>query len=146
MKKILVALDGSPRAEGVLRYGEWLARLTGARLILFRCFDVPADMRLAWPLDDEVLEATFRKEAQAYLDNCARTVPSGLIAEVEVRVALGAPWQAVCSIAREANVDLVLIGSHGYRGVNHLLGTTAAKIVNHADRPVLVFRPQPPAS
>ena len=38
---------------------------------------------------------------------------------------------------------LVIIGSHGYGGIDHLLGTTAARIVNHADRPVLVFRPTP---
>jgi nucleotide-binding universal stress UspA family protein len=58
-----------------------------------------------------------------------------------VRVALGAPWEAVCSAAREVSADLILIGSHGYSGIDRLLGTTAAKIVNHADRPVLVARP-----
>ena len=35
---------------------------------------------------------------------------------------------------------LIVIGSHGYGGIDHLLGTTAARVVNHADRPVLVVR------
>jgi nucleotide-binding universal stress UspA family protein len=35
---------------------------------------------------------------------------------------------------------LILIGSHGYSGLDHLLGTTAARVVNHADRSVLVVR------
>ena len=141
MKKILVTLDGSQRAEGVLRYAESLARSTGAKLILFRAFGIPPDMELAWPVSDEPLEAALRKQAQAYLDKRARSIPSELVAEA--RVSLGAPWEAVCSTAREASVDLVVIGSHGYGGIDRLLGTTAAKIVNHADRPVLVFRPIP---
>ena len=143
MKKILVALDGSPRADGVLGYAASLARITGAKLVLFRSVSIPSDMELAWPLSDVPLEATLRKQAQAYLEERARTLPPEVLAEV--RVALGASSQAVCSAARDAHVDLVVIGSHGYGGIDHLLGTTAAKIVNHADRPVLVFRPVPEA-
>jgi nucleotide-binding universal stress UspA family protein len=43
-------------------------------------------------------------------------------------------------VARELSVDLIAIGSHGYSPVDHVLGTTAAKVVNHADRSVLVVR------
>jgi universal stress protein F len=144
MRKILVALDGSPRADGVLEYAVSLARITGAKLVLFRSFGIPPDMTLAWPACDEPLEAALKRQAQTYLDECARGVPSGLLGAV--RVALGAPWEAVCSAARDENVDLVVIGSHGYGGIDRLLGTTAAKIVNHADRPVLVARPIPGSS
>ena len=139
MKKILVALDGSPRADGVLAYAVSLARLTDAKLVLFRSFGIPPEMTLAWPVSDEPLETALRKQAQTYLDERARTVPNGLLREV--RVMLGVPWQAVCSAARHENADLIVIGAHGYSGIDHLLGTTAAKIVNHADRPVLVVRP-----
>ena len=47
---------------------------------------------------------------------------------------------AICSAAREHDVDLIVIGSHGYGILDRLLGTTAAKVVNHADRSVLVVR------
>jgi nucleotide-binding universal stress UspA family protein len=40
------------------------------------------------------------------------------------------------------DVDLIVIGSHGYGALDHVLGTTAAKVVNHADRSVLVVRPK----
>lgn len=144
MKKTLVALDGSPRADGVLAYAVSLARLTGAKLVLFRSFGIPPDMTLAWPASDEPLEMALRKQAQTYLDDQARGVPNGLLGGV--RVAVGAPWQAICSMARDENVDLIIIGSHGYSGFDHLLGTTAARVVNHADRPVLVARPIPATS
>jgi nucleotide-binding universal stress UspA family protein len=96
-------------------------------------------MTLAWPASDEPLESALRTKAQRYLEGCARKVPGELLDGV--RVALGVPWQAVCKAALEENVDLIVIGSHGYSGIDHLLGTTAAKIVNCADRSVLVVRP-----
>jgi universal stress protein F len=140
MKKILVAIDGSPRADGVLAHAESIAQRTGAKLILFRSFGIPPDMSLAWPANDEPLEQALRTRAQTYLDECARKVPGELLGGV--RVSLGVPWEAVCKAARDEDVDLIVIGSHGYSALDHLLGTTAAKIVNHADRSVLVVRPQ----
>ncbi len=139
--KILVSLDGSPRAEGVLSYAVSLARSTGAELVLFRAWDVPSELTLAWPESDADLEAALRKEATTYLEAQAQTVPRELLGEV--RIARGSPAQTVCSEARAANSDLIVIGSHGFGGWDRLLGTTAAKIVNLADRPVLVVRPLP---
>jgi universal stress protein F len=139
LKKILVGLDGSPRAEGVLAAAIDLARATSARLQLFRAVGVPADVpAIAWSVEPAQLEVVLLDEARVALEKLARDVPAELVAGVSV--ALGVPWQAVCEAARRENVDLIVIGSHGYRGADHLLGTTAAKVVNHADRSVLVVR------
>lgn len=142
MKKILVGLDGSPRADAVLAYAELLARLTGAKLVLLRSFGIPPEMALAWPASDRELESALRAQVQKYLDICAGKVPSELLDGVHI--AVGVPWQAVCRTAVDENADLIVIGSHGYGGFDRLIGTTAAKIVNHADRPVLVV-PSPSA-
>ncbi len=95
-------------------------------------------MTLAWPASDQALESALQAQAQKYLDTCAGEVPGELLGGA--RVALGVPWQAVCKAAIDERADLIVIGSHGYSGIDHLLGTTAARIVNHADRPVLVVR------
>jgi universal stress protein F len=138
LKKVLVALDGSSRAAEVLTYAAFLARLAGARMVLFRSVEVPPDMRLAWPLNDELLEERLCGEAEAYLNGCAHMVPDGLVEKVTVCV--GTPWRSICAAARQARADLVVIGSHGYGGLDCVLGTTAAKVVNHLDRPLLVIR------
>lgn len=138
MKKILVGLDGSPRSDGVLAFAESLARATGAKLVLFRSVWIPPEMMLAWPASDEALESALRTEAQKYLDARAGKVPGELLDAV--RVSIGVPWRAMCQAALDENADLIVIGSHGYSGIDHLLGTTAARIVNHADRSVLVVR------
>lgn len=141
LEKLLVALDGSSRAAAVLTYAAFLARLAGARLILFRSVEAPADLMLAWPLSDEPLETKLSREAEGYLEGCARTVPDGLVEKVTVRV--GTPWRSICAAAREAHADLVVMGSHGYGGLDYVLGTTAAKVVDHLDRPLLIVRAVP---
>jgi universal stress protein F len=139
MKKILVALDGSPRAEGILAYAVSTANLMGSKLVLFRSFGLPPAMPPhVWALPDGSLQETLRRDAKSYLDECAKLVPREILAGV--RVDVGTPWQAICSAAVAEEVDMVIIGSHGYSAVDHLLGTTAAKVVNHVDRSVLVVR------
>jgi len=54
-------------------------------------------------------------------------------------VAEGDPWREIVETGKELDVDLIVIGSHRYHGrVDRALGTVAAKVVNHADRDVLV--------
>lgn len=144
MKRVLVALDGSPRAEDVLASAISIARTIGAKLVLFRAFGIPPDITLAWPVSDKPLETVMEKNAQQYLDEHARKIPAELLEGTRV-VMSSPPWQAICQAARDENVDLVVIGSHGFGGIDHLLGTTAAKVVDHADRSVLVVRPVSPA-
>jgi nucleotide-binding universal stress UspA family protein len=145
MKCILACLDGSPRAPGVLAAAISLARGPGPRLVLFRSVGLPPDVpQDFWKTTEEPLLTVLERSAKAYLDDCAKHVPESLPHTCEV--AVGVPWQAVCDAARRMGADLVVIGSHGYGGLDRLLGTTAAKIVNHAPCSVYVARePNPPA-
>ena len=141
MKRILVALDGSPRAHVVLQATAQLAGLTGAGLVLFRAVGVQPDMPpdvLAFA--DQRLEDALIARANTALEMLARDVPP---ARIEKSLAVFAtPSDGICRTARELSADLIVIGSHGYGGLDRLLGTTAARVVNHADRNVLVVRTQ----
>ena len=61
-------------------------------------------------------------------------------------VHVGTPWDTICREAKTLECDLVVLGSHGYSGLDRILGTTAAKVVNHCERSVLVVRALPPAA
>jgi nucleotide-binding universal stress UspA family protein len=52
----------------------------------------------------------------------------------------GDPWHRILEVARRIDVDLIVIGNHRYRGLGRVLGTVASKIVNHANRDVLVVQ------
>ncbi len=140
MKKILTCLDNSPRAIHVLAAAVDLARRTGAKLTLFRSVGLPPELA-----HDDIIGVSpnqlidrLLESARDALQKLAAEVPPELLEGVEVRV--GTPWNAICAEATALGVDLVVIGSHGFSGVDRILGTTAAKVVNHADRSVLVVR------
>jgi universal stress protein F len=142
MKCILVGLDGSPRAPGVLAAAAKIAGAQGAKLLLLRSVGLPPDVpQDFWKKTDEPLLDLLKRRASEYLDECAAAVPRDLLERCEV--AVGAPWQTVCDTARRIEADLVVIGSHGYAGFDRVLGTTAAKVVNHAPCSVLVVRDHP---
>lgn len=140
MKRILVGLDGSPRAADVLTTAIVIARSHDARLVLLRAVGLPAEVpQDFWKTTEEPLLDVLKKRAEQYLREELANVPSELASGFEVGI--GAPWQVVCDAARVQQADLIVVGSHGYSGFDRLLGTTAAKIVNHALCSVLVVRP-----
>lgn len=139
MQRILVALDRSPRAPHVLAEALELARRTSARLRLFRAITMPPELPTSvWAVPAPRLLDDLRATARADLSDLAATVPADVLDGIVVHV--GIAWDAVCDAAREYDADLIVIGSHGYGLLDRLVGTTAAKIVNHADRSVLVVR------
>ena len=60
--------------------------------------------------------------------------------EADVIRLFATAWDGICNAPREHDVDLIVIGSHGDRGLDRIVGTTASKVVNHADRNVLIVR------
>jgi universal stress protein F len=139
---ILVALDGSPRAPSVLQRAIATARAQGARLTLFRSVGVSADIpQDLWRSSEQPLSAILTQRAQEYLASCEDLVPQD--ARGGTKVVVGSPWQAICETAHALRSELIVIGSHGYSGIDRFLGTTAAKVVNHAPCSVLVVREVP---
>jgi nucleotide-binding universal stress UspA family protein len=138
-RKVLVAVDGSPRAPEVVAAAVDLARATGGMLWLYRAVGLPHELpALALSASPSDLAPMLLGAARESLVVLARSVPPELMGDILVSLAI--PWQGVCDAARTLSADLIVIGSHGYAGLDRLLGTTAAKIVNHADRPVLVIK------
>jgi nucleotide-binding universal stress UspA family protein len=139
MKRILVALDSSSRAPKVLEAATRLAELTGAKLVLYRAITISPDVpREALVETDTRLEDLLVANARTDLQQIAEHVRPELLEQVVT--AFATPWDGICRVARERDADLIVIGSHGYGGLDRLLGTVAAKVVNHADRNVLVVR------
>jgi nucleotide-binding universal stress UspA family protein len=140
MKRILVCLDASPRAPLVLEAAADLGRRLGAKLCLLRSVGLPTSIDQEAVTHGASVITDLETAAKADLDGHAAKLP-GQIEGVHVRI--GTPWDAICHEANELDCDLVVIGSHGYKGLDKVLGTTASKVVNHCDRSVLVVRPHP---
>jgi nucleotide-binding universal stress UspA family protein len=139
MKRILVALDGSPRAPVVLAAAARLAQIAQAKLVLFRAIglppEVPAELLVVPPLR---VEDALRAAAHASLEALAASTDRALVESIHTELATA--WNGIVDEARRIDADLIVIGSHGYGGIDRVLGTTAAKVVNHSDRNVLIVR------
>jgi nucleotide-binding universal stress UspA family protein len=139
MERILVGLDASPRSKDVLAAAIDLAERTGAKLRLIRAVGIPPELPTnVWAVSPAQLTDTFLMTARRDLEDLSTGIPPGLSDGVVAQV--GVAWDTICRVAREYDADLIVIGSHGYGLLDRLVGTTAAKVVNHADRSVFVAR------
>jgi universal stress protein F len=139
VRRILVGLDASPRATVVLQAAATLARALGGELVIYRAVGIPVEIphaAYALPPDSvsDLLQNQAREQLQAFVAELAPGIAS------KVRVDVGTSWRSICAAAHEERADLIIIGSHGYSGLDRVMGTTAAKVVNHADCSVLVVR------
>jgi universal stress protein F len=136
--RVLVAVDASPRAPAVVAAAAEIAARFGATLTLFRALSIPPDFPPAAHVGPaDALPAFLTKEALAGLDALLATLPPGVRADAPM-VRVGQSWRTILQVADELDVDLIVIGSHGYYGLDRVLGTTAGKVANRARRNVLV--------
>ncbi|HVU00317.1 MAG TPA: universal stress protein [Polyangiaceae bacterium] len=136
--KILVALDASERAPAVFEAAIGVAKMAGARLYVLRAVTVPPEFPAAAAGSAaDPLVARMASQAMQELTQIVAGAPDDVAVQPPM-VKLGTPWKAVLEAADERDVNLIVIGSHGYHGWDHVLGTTAAKIVNTSKRHVLV--------
>ncbi|HEY1536001.1 MAG TPA: universal stress protein [Polyangiaceae bacterium] len=137
VRKILCALDGSPRAEHVFDAAAELAPKFGAELRLLRVITIPPEFPAAGAgSETDTLPAYLTSAAANQLADFLRRAPT--VPAAAPIVAVGQAWRVILETARTEDVDLIVIGSHGYHGWDRVLGTTAGKVVNLADRNVLV--------
>ena len=142
MSKILCALDATDRAPKVLAAAVEQASNRNARLLLLRVVpplgEVPF-VELGASLN--VLTQQMVEGSRQQMEKLAEAVPASMLMGFEVVV--GSPWRLICDTARLLDVSLIVMGAHSYSGVDRALGTIASKVINHADRDVLVVRSQP---
>jgi nucleotide-binding universal stress UspA family protein len=149
LRRILVPLDGSNVAEGVLEPTVALGSLVDAEYTFVRAVE-PGLLPDGFPVAAElkaIVQARLEKrrtEAQAYLDGVVERW-RGKALRIQTQVVVGASTAAaVLDMARDKNMDLIAIAIHGRGAFKRLLlGSVADKVVRGTSTPVLVYRPMP---
>ena len=149
-QRILVPVDGSPTSNAGLAEAIQLARLTGARLRLVHVVD-----EMPFAMGAEAYGAvwadvlTLLREAgeQILADGSRRALEAGVAADTAI---FDSPGRRVSDYvleqARSWPADLVVIGTHGRRGVGRwLMGSDAEQVARSAPVPVLLVRSATPA-
>ena len=146
-KTILVPTDFSEPADGALDYAIALAEKIGAQVTLLHAYEIPV---LGFP--DGALVATadiagrIASGAQAALEAAiAQRKNRGV--ELKALLKTGDARETIHAVAQDLNADLIVMGTHGRRGLSRaLLGSVTEYVVRTATRPVLTVRgPEPKA-
>ncbi|HIE64954.1 MAG TPA: universal stress protein [Nitrospiria bacterium] len=136
MKKILVATDFSPFSERALDYAVGMAVEFDADLLLVHVIE-----SLNYSLTDTMTvvghEKALSVTATALLENLVKQL-SEKTRSVGSFLVSGTPYREIIKKSKEEDVDLIIVGTHGRTGVEHLLlGSVAEKVIRLATCPVL---------
>lgn len=140
LKRILVPVDFSGPSIKAVPYALAFAKQFKAQLVLVHIVEqvvYPGDWMIPpFPTGD------FASESREQLMAKLRSICADTAGKVTPIVRFGRAWQEIIVVAREQKCDMIIMATHGYTGLRHvLLGSVAEKIVRHAPCPVLTVRP-----
>lgn len=144
IKKVLFSTDFSKSSDQAFPYAVQLAQTYGAELHMLHALvlhaDDPGHPEHHLP-DREEIERTLRDVTETRM---GETTEGAGVGELEVKRAIHrdlSPAPAILDYASENDIDVIVMGTHGRRGVRHLLmGSVAEEVVRLASCPVLTVR------
>ena len=139
-RSVLIATDFSEVSEQALHHSLSLARFYGSKFCLAHVVS-SLGLTIAGPSAIAACEEAVSREAADLEDWLARTgALSGIRYKFVIRQ--GELWPELREIIRQENTDLLVVGTHGRRGMGKLFfGSVAEEIFRQADCPVLIFGP-----
>jgi len=144
LKKILVATDFSQPSEAALAYGRELARTFGASLTVLHVVDnllTHAYGADGMVLADHGLQLEIEKNAQRQVHALLFDEDRQALGAVGLVLTSNSPSAAIVFYARDAAIDLIVIGTNGRGAIAQLLmGSVAERVVRLAPCPVLTVR------
>ncbi len=135
VKSILLPTDFSPTSEAALHYATEMALTLGARLYLIH---VPG--KTGEHFEANFPHGQFEAAARRGLSSFLTTEQIGQL-RPEYAVRVGVPAEEIVRYAEVAEIDLIIMGTHGRTGLAHaLMGSVAEQVVRTAPCPVLLVR------
>ena len=141
---ILVPTDGSKLSEKAIKQAVLFAKKLNARLTVVHV--IPKFHTFTY--HTQMLEATEKEyatgsveQAKQYLDYARRVAGAAGVECDAVHVTADQPYKEIIKTAKKKACDLILLASHGRRGIEgFLLGSETQKVLTHSEIPVLVYR------
>ena len=142
IKKVLVPIDFSDYSKNSLKFAVNFIKYFHAELFLIYVIEpviYPPDFSMG-QIAIPAIDGEIDKRAFEELQNLAKNeIPPDVKCKSIIKT--GKPYLEIIETAKEEDIDLIIIASHGHTGVEHILfGSTAEKVVRKAPCPVLSFR------
>lgn len=144
IRTILFPTDFTENCEQAFEYALGCARQFGARLIVMHVINEPVDLRGFYVphISFESLEKEIAEGADAMMQKFCR-MHMGDFTDFETCLVTGIPHDEILKKASEADASLIVMGTQGRTGLDHLLfGSTAESVFRRATCPVMTVRLQ----
>ncbi|MDZ5811672.1 universal stress protein [Halorubrum sp. AD140] len=136
--QILVPTDGSPASDAAIEHAIDLAEQYGARLHALYVVDGAAYSTLE--AGAEVVVDALKSEGKEATQRVADAAAAAGV-DCETTVATGTAYRSIRDYVDEHDVDMVVMGTHGRKGLDrYLLGSVTERVVRTSDVPVLTVR------
>lgn len=140
IQRIVVPHDFEEAAETALAYALTLAEKFGSHVTVLHAYELPTYSYPEMVAVAVELETEIRRRAIEALENMAREARRSNL-EVEATVRRGSAWMVIVEAAEKLPADLIVMGTHGRKGMPRLLlGSVAEKVIRSAPCPVLTVR------
>ena len=143
-KHILIPTDGSDLSRKAVLYGVRLAKESGAKvtaLTVAEPYPVAAMDALLVSLGEDEYEEQSRRICEKALQQVAMAAEAAGVPCDTIREVHDQPYRAIIDAAHALSSDLIVMASHGRRGISALLlGSETVKVLTHSTVPVLVYR------
>lgn len=143
-KHFLVAIDGSELAQNALEQGIALAKALDAKVTIVTVTEpwhafTAGDGTVIFPIEE--YETNITQWALETLRAAAKVAADADVACETIHVEENYPADGIIETAKQQQCDLIVMGSHGRRGLTRLLlGSQANQVVTHSTQPVLICR------
>ncbi len=142
ISKILVAVDFSDSSDNAFQMALSMARSFSSQLIVLHVINEPVDLRGFYVphISFERLEEEIEEGATKMMESfCRQNIVD--FESYECAIVAGLPYEQIIGHAEEKSADLIVLGTHGRTGLDHVLfGSTAEKVVRKSKLPVLTVR------
>ncbi len=140
--KILCALDFDESSAVVLHFARELAQQNGATLCVLHVAPLPLNATEFSPIPMDPFPV-WEKTARAQLEKLAAAHLEGRGVSYKIETRSGEAADGILAQTQEMDADLIVLATHGRKGVSHfLIGSVAERVIRRAPRPVLVVRPK----
>ena len=140
IQKILVPTDGSDYSVRASEYAIGIAKMLSAQIIVVYVIDTVVIDQISKTTERDSVEQELKEDGQRYIHYVL-----GLSAKEGVKssslLVKGSPYEQIVHLARELNIDLIVMGTYGRRGTERvLIGSVAERVIEYAPCPVLVVK------
>jgi nucleotide-binding universal stress UspA family protein len=142
-KHILLPTDGSELSKAAMKHGIALAKAVGARVTALVVSTPISSLVVDPSIVSSALDqykALVVEQTGKYLKNIEVNASEAGVDCNALCIEHDKPYEAIVDTAKNQGCDLVVMASHGLRGISAILGSETLKVLTHSSVPILVFR------